>query len=241
MFFEWLSATAVSFTVAGNTGVAPFLSLFLVGAIEKANPDLLNMGDSQVDDLLSSWPSLVVLGILSILDFVGHCVPVVDEIVDSAETFIIPILSAVGSMSTFGLFQMVAEEAGAAGADESNRRLSAASGALVFFQVIITLVGIVLALSMHAFKMVVRLIGVGWLTNILTVIEASWIVVTITLSIYVRPVAIFVGALICTGAIFGFKRKFVDKQRLERKRIREEEERYAAEQAENYGSVYEAA
>jgi hypothetical protein len=208
-FFDWLSATAVSFTVAGNTGVAPFLSLFLVGLIERVNPDILNMG-GPIETLISSWPSLVILLILTILEFVSMCVPVVDQIVDSVMAFVIPLMSTIGSLSTFGLFDSAQEAA--EGSDESHRLLSAASGALLFFQIIIVLTGIVLALALHALKMLIRILGEGWLTNCLTVLETVWIVTTITMAIFFRPIAIFIAFCICCAGLYSFKRNYLDKR-----------------------------
>lgn len=56
-FFDTLTATAVSFTVAGNTGVTPFLTLFLVGCVERANPNLLQM-DETMETLLASYMAI---------------------------------------------------------------------------------------------------------------------------------------------------------------------------------------
>lgn len=204
-----ISAAAVSFTVAGNTGVAPFLSLFLVGVIERVDPDALYMGGS-IETLLSSWPSLVILGIMTLLEFISMCVPVVDEIVDSIMLFLIPITSTIGSMSTFGLFTQEAM------ADNNNnkdhRELSPASSALIFFQVCIVFIGIILALSVHGLKMLVRLIGEGWLTNCLTVMETTWIVTTIIMSIFIRQIAIMVAITMCCAAAFSIKRNYFDRR-----------------------------
>jgi Domain of unknown function (DUF4126) len=159
---NWLSTIAVSWTVSGNTGVCPFLSLFLVGVMEKIDPTLLNM-DGTIENILSSWLSIVVLGIMTVLEFVGKCIPVVDAVIDSAMTFVVPIFSILGSLSTFGLFHLAAAaESDAATSDGSGngrRELSIASGALVVLQICILVVGVALALSMHAVKMLVRLMG----------------------------------------------------------------------------------
>lgn len=212
-FFDWLGATAVSFTVAGNTGVAPFLSLFLVGVIEKANPDLLNMGGT-IETLLSSLPSIILLVLLTILEFVSMCIPVVDEIVDSVMTIVLPIMSTLGSLSTFGLFTLANNSADDGAADEHNRELGgAASSAFIFFQIVVVLIGIILAFSIHALKMVLRLIGEGWLTNCLTILETTWIVTTITMAIFIRPMAIIIAAGMCCGALFSIKRNYWDKRR----------------------------
>ena len=205
-FFESLSATAVAFTVSGNTGVAPFLTLLIVGLMSKIHPDLLNAGDS----LLNSWPSLAGLSIVTVLEFIGKCVPVVDEIIDSVMVFILPIMSTVGSLSTFGLFH--SENSGSSDStDGSNRELGVVSGALVFFQIFVVLSGIVLAFSIHGLKMLLRIMGVGWLTNCLTILETMWVITSITVALFIRPIAIIVAAFICCGALFSIKRTFLDK------------------------------
>lgn len=208
-FFDWLSATAVAFTVSGNTGVAPFLTLLVVGLISKIHPDLLNMGGS-VGTVLYSWPSLVALGTLTVLEFVAKCVPVVDEIVDSIMTFILPVMSSLGSLSTFGLFHM-ANTGETESSDQNNRELGVVAGALVFFQIFVVLFGIVLAFSIHGLKMLLRIIGVGWLTNCLTVLETMWIITSIAIALFIRPIAIITAAFICCGALFSLKRTFLDK------------------------------
>lgn len=161
-FLNWLSACAVTAVVSGNTGVSPFLSLFLVGVVEKIDPTLLNM-EGTVEWVLSSWPSLVVLGLLTVLEFVGKCVPLIDTVIDSAMTFVVPVFSVLGSLSTFGLFEVAngssSVEGGAGDEGQGRRALSIASGAVVVVQVAIVFVGVVLALSMHAVKMLIRLIG----------------------------------------------------------------------------------
>jgi hypothetical protein len=209
-FFDWLSATAVAFTVSGNTGVAPFLTLLMVGLIAKVNPELLNMGGS-VGTFLNSWPSLVALGSFTVLEFVGKCIPVVDEVVDSVMTFILPVMSSLGSLSTFGLFHMESTGGSESSSDQSNRELGVVSGALVFFQIFIVLFGIVLAFSIHGLKMLLRIIGVGWLTNCLTVLETMWIITSITMALFIRPIAIIIAAFICCGALFSIKRNLLDK------------------------------
>lgn len=221
---DWLSATAVSFTISGNTGIAPFSSLFLVGLLEATNPDLLNM-DGTIERMLSSWYGLIILGILSILEFVGKCVPVIDEIIDSALTFVVPIFSILGSLSTFGLFSMVnnggdadaaaGDDVTAAMDDQGRRHLSVASGTLVFFQVIVVAIGIVLALCLHGIKMLVRLLGEGCLTNCITVLEYTWIGLSITLAVFVREIAICIAILFCFVAVYMIKRRLVDKKTVE--------------------------
>jgi hypothetical protein len=94
-FFNTLTSTAVSFVVGGNTGISPFLSLFLVGIVERCNSKLLNMSGF-TEALLSSYAGLTFLGAATVLEFVSHCVPVVDQIIDSIMTFVVPIMSVLG-------------------------------------------------------------------------------------------------------------------------------------------------
>jgi hypothetical protein len=155
-FLDWLTTTALSFTISGNTGVSPFMSLFLVGIIEKTNPEMLQM-DGTIEWILASWLSIVVWGTLMVLEIVGKCIPVVDEIIDSAMVFVVPIVSTLASLSTFGLFTAVNN--GESVEDEGHRALSIASAALTFLRICIVGVGIVLALCMHGMKMLLRLIG----------------------------------------------------------------------------------
>lgn len=202
-FMDFLTSGAVSIVVGGNTGINPCLTLFLVGCIGKMDPTLLNMEGTTMETLLSSWLSLIVLGIFTVLEFVSMCVPVVDQIVDSIMTFVIPIMSVLGSLSTFGLFNQIA--------DEENRQLGVASGALVFFQIIIVLTGIGLALLLHLFKMIVRLFGEGCLTGVMTCLEVTWTFFAITVVIFIRPIAIVVAAWLLFCAGYTIKRKFLDK------------------------------
>ena len=206
-FIDFISSIALSFTVSGNTGIAPFLTLFIMGSIEKANPDILNMGES-IEKIIASWYSISFLGILATLESIGHCVPVVDELMDSAVTFIIPIMSVLGSLSTFGVLKVV-EQAN----DDNQRELmmgTLASGALITLQIAIVVIGIGLALSMHLFKMLLRLSGEGWLTQILTVFEISYVVITILLATFVRPLALITGSIILLASGYSFKRRYWD-------------------------------
>lgn len=100
--FDYISSVAVSLTMSGNTGISPFLTLFLLGLIEFIKPELLNMGET-MDMLLASWWSIAILGILAIAELVGKCIPAVDELIDSAEVFVIPAISILATMATMGL------------------------------------------------------------------------------------------------------------------------------------------
>ena len=82
---DYLTTTALSMTVSGNTGVAPFTTLFITGFIERMDPDLLAM-EGWTEKVLASWWSLAVFGVLTVLEFIGKCVPIIDEIIDEASS-----------------------------------------------------------------------------------------------------------------------------------------------------------
>jgi hypothetical protein len=221
-FWESISASALSLVVSGNTGVSPFLSLFIVGICGNVDPTLLNM-DETMQTILASWPALILLGMLTLLEFVAKCIPVIDEIVDSALVFVVPLVSILGSLSTFGVLTKVSngyENLSNLG-DTSGRSLqydaasssSDSSGGffVVFLQVVLVVVGIGLSVLIHLFKMIIRLLGEGCLTNCLTILETLWIVLTILLAIYIRPIAIGVAIVLGCAAAFSFKRRIVDK------------------------------
>lgn len=202
-----LSAAAVSLTVAGNEGIAPFLTLFLLGIIEKSNPTLLNI-EPAMEGIISSWFGLVVLGILTLLEFVAKCVPVIDSLVDSAMTFIVPVMSIAGTFSTLGLYGSNDDDVD--GADGAQRKLSIAAGALIVFKIFIVVVGVGFSLGMHFFKMIVRLVGEGWLTNCLAVLEVMFCCVTVTMAVFIREIAIFVACCMGVAVLFTIKHKVYD-------------------------------
>jgi len=225
---DYITSSAVSLAVSGNTGINPVLTLFLVGVLEKYDPDLLHM-DGTMETLLSSWTALIILGALSVLEFLSMCIPVVDEMVDSIMTFVIPVMSLLGSLSTFGLFHAIGDLAdGQVDVQVQNdRHLSAAEGALTTLKVVLVVWGICLALAVHLVKMLVRLLGEGCLTGCLTLLEVSWTTTMLTFVIFVKELAIAVAAVFVISALFIIKRRFVDnkddkKELAERKRQQRE-------------------
>lgn len=210
---QYVATSALSLTLSGNTGVAPFLTLFVVGVIEKSDPTLLYM-DGWVEKVIASWPGLVVFGILTVLEFVGKCVPVVDEIIDSAMAFVVPIFSVMGSLASHGLFTAPASASEGPhesdNGDGSRRRLEGGeenngNGFLIFLQVILSTIGIFLALLVHLCKMLLRLMGEGCCTCCITISEITWVLVSVTICIFIVPIAIGAAILLGIAAGFGFK------------------------------------
>jgi len=171
-----------------------------------------------MESIVASWPGLLFLGVMTVLEFVSKCVPVLDEIVDSIMVWIVPFMSILGTLSTMGLVTMNSSSDGAdatddfANDDEGGRRLNASDGALLFLQIVLICFGIVLALSMHVTKMFVRLLGVGWLTGILTVVEAGWCITTVTMAVFIRQISIFLAGVMVVGAGYVVKKKWWDKR-----------------------------
>jgi len=101
-FFDYISSSAVSLVVSGNTGISPFLTLLVLGLVEMGNPELLNMGET-MEVALASWWSIAILGLLTAGETVGKCIPAIDEMIDSAEVFVVPVISVLASLATMGL------------------------------------------------------------------------------------------------------------------------------------------
>lgn len=86
-----IANTAFSFTLSGNSGISPFLTMFLIGMAAKIQPEYLNL-DGAIETIMASWPSLFFWSVMTVLETVGKCVPVIDQVMDSAEAFIVPVL-----------------------------------------------------------------------------------------------------------------------------------------------------
>lgn len=233
---QYISASALSITLGGNAGVAPFLTLFLVGIIERIDPSLLNM-EEWVSKAVASWPSVSILGALTIVEFVAKCVPCVDAVYESSMTFVAPILSVFGSMSAFGLFNVVEEEESRMLYTEHNynmtedyfsdayimresdyhRKLTQKSDGLIILQVILCFVGVIIAILVHLFQLLMRVIGEGCCTCCITSIEYTWTITSVIVTILIVPIAIVTAIILIIAALVGFKKKVWD-ERMEEKR-----------------------
>lgn len=229
-FFDYLTSSAVSLTVAGNTGISPFLTLLLLGIVEISDPTLLNMGSSSMESVLASWYSIAVLGTLTILELVGKCIPLVDEMIDSVELFVVPPLSVLASLGTLGLLDLAAAAAGGVpseeGGGDGSERLLTVSGAdgagtdnfLTFLKVVLVVWGVGLSLCIHLFKMIVRVTGLvccaGLCQPCITMIEIMAVCVGVVVAIYIQQIAIVTCCLLLFCAIYVIRLKC--RQRKER-------------------------
>lgn len=85
---------------------------------------------------------------------------------------------------------------------------SVAAGMRHFFQVILVFCGMVLALSLHFLKMLIRLLGEGCLTQLITIGEALAVIFGVCISVFIRQFAILIAAFLCVGAAYGARKKY---------------------------------
>merc|ERR1719464_1985382 len=135
---------------------------------------------------LASWWSVGILGLLTLGEIVGKCIPEIDEMIDSAETFVVPVISVLASLATMGVLPVPGgsnDDAGqgqsidvmgllGGGSDAGDYRLLQGSnttlldfddignnfseGFMTFTKVSLVILGIGLSLLMHFFKMLLR-------------------------------------------------------------------------------------
>ena len=252
-----IKAISTSFTVAGNVGISPFLTLFLLGIIERLDSNLLNM-NSGMEYMLSSVVGLTLLGILTILEFVGKCVPVIDELIDSVEVFVVPALSVLGTLATMGLlehaikntdafqeedndddvFGLVSNVTSLIGGDGTGTADDGSDGGggrmlivntmlrgtkrflqqqdqddhtageqisntiFMILQVIIIIIGIIIAVCIHLFKMIIRLFGEGCCTACITIVEVTFVSLCITVAIFIDEISILIAVIIVCITIY---------------------------------------
>lgn len=249
--YDYVTSTAVSLTMAGNTGISPFLTLFLLGVIEMVQPEWLNMGPT-MELLLASWWSIAVLGTLAVAELVGKCIPAVDEVIDSAEVFVVPVISVLATMATMGLLPVsegAHEDAGLGqnidviglfdGNDAGVRYLEevvpvdpdAASdafgeGFLTFTKVVLVIAGVGLSLAIHFFKMIVRMSSLacsgGCCQPCITIVEYFLVIVGVILALLAPAFAV-----IASIAFLGFA-AYVIWKKCSKKKSEDTEEEDAA-------------
>lgn len=220
--YDYISSAAVSLTMAGNTGISPFLTLFLLGLIEMIKPELLNMGPT-METILASWWSIVILAGLALAEMVAKCIPALDEIIDSAETFVIPVISVLSTMATLGLLPGATSADSQADAglgqdinaigrfyrDEDYRYLQEdldengfSEGFMNFTKVSLVVIGAGLALAIHIFKMIIRVSSLvcsgGCCQPCITIMEYITVVIGVILAI-VLPAFAIIACVIIVG------------------------------------------
>lgn len=90
-----------------------------------------------------------------------------------------------------------------------------ANGISTFVRVILVFIGAILALSIHFCKMLIRLLGEGCLTWLITIIEVTTVFLSVLLSIFIRQFAIFIAVVFVFAAVYNGKKRY-DKRKEER-------------------------
>jgi len=221
-FYDYITSSAISLTMAGNTGISPFLTLLLLGLVEIANPELLHMGPA-METLLTSWWSIGILGVLSLGEIIGKCIPALDEAIDSVEVFIVPVLSVLASIATLGLLpgsdtppdvDVVALIEGPGGyrlLQDDDTANTFGEGFITFTKVCLVVGGVVLALSIHFFKMIVRVSSIGCTAGCcqpcITITEIAMVVVGVILAVVVPLFAVFAALFLLFAAGYAIRSK----------------------------------
>mmetsp|Transcript_26312 Transcript_26312/g.39853 ORF Transcript_26312/g.39853 Transcript_26312/m.39853 type:complete len:285 (-) Transcript_26312:55-909(-) len=225
--FEYITSAAVSFTMSGNTGISPFLTLFLMGVLERMDGTLLNM-DGWIEQVVSSWAGLISFGVLACVEFAGKCIPAVDALIDSINVFVVPVMSVLSTLGSIGLLDAITDAT-------SGRRLAMGETALLIFKICLVLFGAILALLIHLCKLLLRLIGLaccaGFCQPFITIVETTTVVSCVFLAVYIKQVAIATAVIFFILAGYGVKKRFIDKKKKE-----SEEEEDAKDVKNNEGS-----
>lgn len=228
-FWDYLSSSALSLTVSGNTGISPFLTLLLLGIVENFDPTLLNMGGT-MEAVLASWYSIAILSILSLLEIVGKCIPAVDEIIDSVQVFVVPVLSVFGTLGTVGVFDLIMgsgeeDNGDAVPMDEDGQRMLGDAGEnfLTFWKVFLVIWGIGLALLIHFFKMIIRISGLvlcmGCCQPCITILEITCVCCGVVFAIFIRQIAVILCIIFLLAAAYTIKVKCFTKKEEEEAQV----------------------
>ena len=68
--------------------------MLLIGITQKLSPDSFNMSET-MEKIMSSYAGLTLWSVMTVLEFVGKCVPVIDQMVDSVEVFVVPWIVSI--------------------------------------------------------------------------------------------------------------------------------------------------
>ena len=155
---NYISSLALSLTISGNTGISPFLTLFLLCLIGLLYPSSLDMDTAIIGPILASWWAIIILGVLVLFETTGKMLTEYESIIDKAELFIVPIISIIASIATFGSFATVTT-VGVMYDDESDGDATVTTydnDGNNFTKVMLLLMGIVLSLLIRNFRMLMR-------------------------------------------------------------------------------------
>merc|ERR1712176_1264880 len=87
---------------------------------------------------------------------------------------------------------------------------------LMFLKCVVILLGVSLALSIHVFKMIMRVIGLacsnGCCSPCLTIVENTIAVIGVFLAVFLQPIAVVMTVLLLLAAVFAIHRKCIQKR-----------------------------
>lgn len=240
--FDYMSASALSLTMAGNTGISPFLTLFILSLVEKVWPDALSMGDL-VEGILSSWWALILLGVLSAAEILAKCIPALDEIVDSVEVFLVPIISILATLSTLGMIPspFVGTDVDSTTPDttdgirfleEVQNDNNVRDAFLIATAVVLVIAGMILSLLIHLLKMIIRvsslMCSAGCCQPCITLLELTTVCIAVVCAILSPIFAIVACVLFWIGAWYVLTVKCCCKKKEEEEDENAKEEKNAA-------------
>lgn len=195
--FELLTSVAFSLTVAGSTGIAPFLTLLVLAMIEYFWPDLLDMFEILENILGSRW-CFIVLGITTFGELLSKCIPALDEATDSFEICLAPLLSVVATFCTLEMFPKPSED------DDGEEGFS--KTVLITTKVLVVIAGMLLSLLLHCLKMIIRkspiACAIGSFQPCMTTLEMAAVGCSIWYSIHIPIVAMVVSLTYVLGAFY---------------------------------------
>jgi len=233
--FDDIITMCVSLSLAGSCGMAPFLSILVIGILQKTFPSLLDMHDS-IRLLLSSTVSLLFLGIMAILQVLASCKAAtrMSHIFNSTNVVIVPIMSICATLSTLGMFEY--NKSNFEEDDSRERRLTytlTLSTQFIFQTILITL-GIFLSISIHMFRMLIRNVVLESSSKfVLTFIETCICIISVVLVVIYNKAAIGVCLTFQLAAIFNVKKRFQQKHERRLRLIEEAENPEAASESMN--------
>jgi len=190
-----------------------------------------------MDKLLASMPALIVLGLLTFCELLAMCIPVIDELVDGCMVFVVPFISIISTLGTWGLYIPGALDNNSNATDTAGRMLEENSFGddlsidIGFAQIFALVTGVGVALAVHLIKMMLRLFGEGWLTNILAILEIIIVTFSVLVVVFIQYVAILFAAFLLTAMVWYFSkgRRKANKKKREQEEAKNQQQRSAPE------------
>ena len=177
-----VTSLAAKLALIGNVGISPFYVIFMMSLISSYNGDTLNL-NSSYETIITSPTFRGLSALAATMELAGKSIPFVDGALDAAQTFLVPLIAVFVCLATGATDDI--EERRLEGV-ESSFYITVLQGLFVAF-------GALTAVAVHLTKMLIRTIGAGWLTTVLTVFEILFCTFTILAVAYVQTAALLIG------------------------------------------------